>query len=195
MTSTRCRPFDERRDGMQLGEAAAILHIESRSHARARGAETLAIVEGWGFSGDAHHAVAPRPDGSGMAAAMTACLAHARVAPEEVDWVCAHGTGTPRSDTAEARAITSCFAPSPPPVGSVKGALGHSMGASSAVEAIISVQALHHQIIPPTAGLGAPDRELGLRLPREAAPMRLERVISPAYAFGGLNSALLLRAP
>jgi 3-oxoacyl-[acyl-carrier-protein] synthase II len=194
MSSDLCRPFDQNRTGMQLGEAAAFLVLESERRALARGAEALAVVAGFGLSGDAFHPTAPREDGSGMAAAMRACLADARLS--DVGWVCAHGTGTVRSDAAEANALHHVFGDSPPPVSSVKGALGHSLGAATAVQAVVAVLALRHRVLPPNANLIRLDETLGLDVLSEPRPApRLAGVLSCGYAFGGLNSALLLGAP
>jgi 3-oxoacyl-[acyl-carrier-protein] synthase II len=195
MSSDLCRPFDASRSGMQLGEAAAFLVLEREDRARARDAAVLAAVTGFGLSGDAFHPTAPRDDGSGMAAAMRACLAAAAVPAAEVGWVCAHGTGTARSDAAEANALHEVFGERPPPVSSVKGALGHSLGAATAVQAVVAVLALRGRLLPPNANLEQLDESLGLDVPTEprAAP-GLRRVLSCGYAFGGLNSALLLEA-
>lgn len=194
MSSDLCRPFDRNRSGMQLGEAAAFLVLESERRALARGAEPLATVAGFGLSGDAFHPTAPREDGSGMAAAMRACLADA--GPSDVGWICAHGTGTARSDAAEANALHDVFGDNPPPVSSVKGALGHSLGAATAVQAVVAVLALRHRVLPPNANLDHVDETLRLDVLSEPRPApRLERVLSCGYAFGGLNSALLVGAP
>ena len=176
---------------MQLGEAAAFLVLEPERSARARGAEALAAVAGLGLSGDAYHPTAPREDGSGMAAAMAACLGSER----RVGWICAHGTGTAKSDAAEARALRAVFGDAPPPVSSLKGALGHSLGAATAVQAVAAVLALRARELPPNANLVELDESLGLDVVAEARPApELDRVLSCGYAFGGLNSALLLEA-
>ena len=195
MSSDLCRPFDANRSGMQLGEAAAFLVLEREDRALARDAAVLAAVAGFGLSGDAFHPTAPRDDGSGMAAAMRACLTAAAVSADEVGWVCAHGTGTTRSDAAEASALHAVFGEHPPPVSSIKGALGHSLGAATAVQAVVAVLALRGRVLPPNANLEQLDESLGLDVPAEprAAP-GLRRVLSCGYAFGGLNSALLVEA-
>lgn len=195
MAAGLCRPFDAARSGMQLGEAAAFLLLEREGTARARGAPVLAAVHGLGLSGDAYHPTAPRPDGSGMAAAMERALAQAGIAPADVGWVCAHGTGTQRSDAAEALALHRVFGDRPPPVSGLKGALGHTLGAATAVEAVASVLALRDGLLPPTANLERADPDLDLDVvarPREAPGLRW--TVSCGYAFGGLNSALLLEA-
>ena len=196
MSPNVCRPFDRSRDGMQLGEAAAFVVLEREGDARERGTVPRAVVAGLGLSGDAFHPTAPREDGSGMAAAMRASLADAGHAAADVGWVCAHGSGTIRSDAAEARALHTVFGDAPPPVSSIKGALGHSMGAATAVQAAVATLALTNGVIPPTATLVEPDESLALDLPTDprAAP-ELAWVMSCGFAFGGLNSALVLGLP
>jgi 3-oxoacyl-[acyl-carrier-protein] synthase II len=196
MTPSRCRPFDKNRQGMQIGEGAAVLVLEREADAIARGAVPLAVVAGAGFSGDAFHPTKPRPDGSGMAQAMSAGLTAAGADPADVGWVSAHGTGTHASDAAEATALHHVFGSNPPPVSSIKGALGHSLGAATAVEAAVSVLALKHHVVPPNANLQTADADLGLDVVATARPAsRLEMVMSCGFAFGGLNSALLLGQP
>lgn len=195
MTPDLCRPFDAERAGMQVGEAAAFLVIERREVAEQRGATILASVTGLGLSGDAYHPVAPRPDGSGMAEAIVAGLNAARLDPSEVGWVCAHGTGTSRSDAAESKAISDIFGSHTTPVSSLKGALGHSMGAATAVEAAVGVLALRHRTIPPTANVRVQDPALTVDLVTEPRPSPdLHAIVSCGFAFGGLNSALVLEA-
>lgn len=192
MAPDRCRPFDARRAGMQLGEAAAFLVLERAEDAERRGARPLALVRSLGLSCDADHPTAPRADGAGMAAAMRRALARAGLGPEEVDAICAHGSGTPASDAAEARAIAAVF-PGRPPVFGLKGALGHSLGAATAVEAVASALALRDGLLPPTAGHEQPDPAMALDVVARARPRPgLRRVLSGGYAFGGLNSALIL---
>lgn len=195
MATDACRPFDAQRTGMQLGEAAAFLVVEEETHARRRGATSLAVVGGLGLSGDAHHPTAPRTDGSGMAAAMLAGLEASGLTPEDVGWVNAHGTGTVPSDAAEARAVSRVFADRAPPVSSLKGAFGHSLGAATAVEAVASVLALQTGMLPPTANFDRIDPELTIDVIAAARPAPdLRWVMNCGYAFGGLNSALLIGA-
>lgn len=195
MTPDYCRPFDADRRGMQLGEAAAFLVLERLDDALARGAEPLAAIEGFAVSGEAFHPTAPRQDGSGMAAAMAPALTNARLEGQDIGWLCAHGTGTPISDAAEARAIRAVFGEAGPPVSSLKGAVGHTMGAATAVEAAMSVMALRKRVIPGNATTITVDESLGIDVvvaPREAPGLRA--VMSCGYAFGGLNSALVIGA-
>ena len=194
MASDACRPFDARRSGMLLGEGAAMFVLERADAALRRGALPLAEVVALGLSCDAHHPTAPKPDGSGMRAAMQAALDAAAVSAAQVDWVNAHGTGTRASDAAEAIALRDLFGPLLPPVSASKGALGHALGAAAAIELAICIEGLRAQTVPPTAGHEQPDPDGGLACTRAATPTRLRWVMNNAFAFGGLNSALLLRA-
>jgi 3-oxoacyl-[acyl-carrier-protein] synthase II len=151
------------------------------------------VVGGLGLSADAHHATAPREDGSGMAAAMRAALTASDLAPRDIGWVSAHGTGTPRSDAAESLALHTVFGDTPPPVSSVKGALGHALGAATALEAVLSVRSLETRTLVPNAGVTQvdPTLDVDVVLSAREAP-ELDWVLSCGYAFGGLNSALVL---
>jgi 3-oxoacyl-[acyl-carrier-protein] synthase II len=189
----RCRPFAPDRAGMRLGEAAAFLVLERADDARRRGASVVARFGGVGLTCDASHPTAPRTDGSGLASAMDAALRAADVKPRDVGWVSAHGTGTPRSDAAEATALATAFDGEPPPVSSIKGAIGHSLGAATAVEAAVAVLALRDGVVPPNAAEADP--ALGLDVPTAARPAPgLAWVLSNGLAFGGLNTALALGA-
>lgn len=187
-----CTPFGLGRRGMTLGEAAAFLVLCRASDAAAMGWAPMAVIGGLGLSADAHHPTAPREDGRGMAAAMTAGLQRAGVRADQVGWVSAHGTGTPRSDAAEALALRTVFGSRVPPVSGIKGALGHSLGAATAVEAVAAVRSLTDQVVPPTAGTEQLDPDLGLEVPLERRSAALDWVLSCGFAFGGLNSALLV---
>jgi 3-oxoacyl-[acyl-carrier-protein] synthase II len=194
MSPERCRPFDAERRGMQLGEAAAFVVIEREDAAKKRGAQIYAAVTTLGLSCDAYHATAPRPDGTGMAAAMENALRQGQLSSDEIGFICAHGSGTRVSDAAEALAIYSVFAHRPP-VSGFKGALGHSLGAATAVEAVITALALHRRTLPPTANLRQLDPEMEIDVvtePRETPSLRW--ALNCGYAFGGLNSALLMEA-
>ena len=190
------RPFDARRNGFVLGEGAGILVVERTGHARARGAAGYADLIGWGASTDAHHPTTPRPDGAGAVGSMTAALARAGLRPDQVDYVNAHGTGTRLGDRAEAGALRAVFGPAGPPVSSVKGATGHLLGASGAVEAAVSALAIARGALPPTVNLDDPDPECGLDHVRGAArtgPVRT--ALSNSFAFGGHNISLLFGPP
>ena len=196
MAQGECKPFDAQRSGMLLGEGAAMLVLERADDALARGAPVLAQVHGLGLSCDAHHPTAPRPDGLGMARAMRAALAQSGFVPSDVDWVNLHGTGTRASDAAEGLALKSVFADSTVPLLSgSKGALGHALGAASAIELALCVCALEHQLVPPTAGHSQADPEIGLdctRIATQPGGRGLRVVINNAFAFGGINSSLVL---
>ena len=189
MAPEGCAPFGAGRRGMTLGEGAALVVLVRRDDT----VRVRAVVGGLGLSADAHHPTAPREDGSGMAAAMTTALRLSGLAPGDIGWVSAHGTGTPRSDAAEALALHTVFGDTPPPVSSVKGALGHALGAATALEAVLAVRALEAGVIPPNAGTTELDGSLGLDVVLRARPAPgLRHVLSCGYAFGGLNSALVL---
>jgi 3-oxoacyl-[acyl-carrier-protein] synthase II len=198
VSADRPKPFDKNRNGMVIGEGAAFLVLESSRHAVARGARPLAVLEGVGLSADAHHATAPQPDGEGALAAMRQALAAAGAGPETVDHVNAHGTATPSNDLAEGKALAALLGERTPrvPVTSIKGAVGHCLGAAGAMEAVAAVLALVHQTVPPCAGFAETDPAIPLWVPREAVAMPLQRVLSVNLAFGGNNAALSLgRAP
>ena len=194
MAADRCRPFDRERTGMLLGEGAAMFILERAADALARGATPLAEVVSLGLSCDAYHPTAPLPDGSGMRRAMQSALDVAGVAASEIDWINAHGSGTRLSDAAEARALRALFGDEQPVISGSKGSLGHALGASSAIELAVCVQGLLEQQIPPTAGHETADAEEGIECTREPVRRPLRWVLNNAFAFGGLNSSLLLRA-
>jgi 3-oxoacyl-[acyl-carrier-protein] synthase II len=192
MAGDLCRPFDAGRRGMQLGEAAVFLVLEREEQARARGARPLATVVSLGLSCDAHHPIAPEASGAGMLAAMEDALASGGVEREAVGLLCAHGSGTRASDAAEARAIAAAF-PQRPAVFGTKGALGHSLGAATAVEAVLAVMALDGQLAPPTANLQALDPAFNIDVTAAARPLDgVAYALNCGFAFGGINSALLL---
>jgi 3-oxoacyl-[acyl-carrier-protein] synthase II len=194
MATDACRPFDRRRNGMVLGEGAAVFVLERAERALDRGVRPLAEVVSLGLSADAYHPTAPEPSGEGMARAMRAALDLACLGTREIHWVNAHGSGTRASDTAEAAALHAVFGPRLPLVSGSKGALGHALGAASALELAICVQGLLHQTVPPTPGHAEADAPRGVACSSAAVPGRVRVVMNNAFAFGGLNSALILRA-
>lgn len=194
MAADACRPFDARRSGMLLGEGAAVFVMERASAALRRGVAPLAEVVSLGLSCDAYHPTAPQPEGIGMRAAMRAAIDAAGITPGDIDWVNAHGSGTRASDAAEAKALHGLFGAAMPPVSGSKGALGHALGAASAIELAICVLGMQHQTVPPTPGHEQPETEGGIACTRAPLARRLRWVLNNAFAFGGLNSALLLRA-
>jgi 3-oxoacyl-[acyl-carrier-protein] synthase II len=194
MAAQRCQPFDRKRSGMLLGEGAAMFVLERAEDALARGAMPLAEVKSLGLSCDAYHPTAPRPDGSGMRDAMEAALAEGGVPAHAIDWVNAHGSGTRASDDAESRALHALFGAHLPAVSGSKGALGHALGAAAALELAICVEGLRVQVVPPTAGHDEPEIEFPVACARTARPQPLRWVLNNAFAFGGLNSSLLVGA-
>ncbi len=193
MASDLCRPFDQARTGMLLGEGAAVFVLERLDDALGRGATPLAELVSIGLSCDAYHATAPQPEGLGMAKAMQSALDLARIEAIEIDWVNAHGSGTRLSDAAEAKALGALFQDRQPLVSGSKGALGHALGAASALELAICIKGLNEQMAPPTIGHEAPDTEAGVHCTRQPTPAALRWVLNNAFAFGGINSSLLLR--
>jgi 3-oxoacyl-[acyl-carrier-protein] synthase II len=195
LATEACRPFSADRDGLVLGEGAALLVIESATEAAVRGAEPLAELAGIGLSGDAFHIVSPDPHGRGAARAMEAALEDAGANRGEVGYLSAHGTGTPANDRAEVAAARAVFGTSGPPMSSIKAITGHGLGAASALEAVACVRALREQIAPPTWNFthAGPDCDWD-PIPNEPRELELGVVISNAYAFGGANASLVLRA-
>ncbi|HTJ66811.1 MAG TPA: beta-ketoacyl-[acyl-carrier-protein] synthase family protein [Actinospica sp.] len=189
-----CRPFDARRNGFVLGEGAGLLVLEHPDHAAARGATSYGHVLGWGATTDAYHVTSPRPDGSGAAAAMRRALADAGVEPASVGYVNAHATGTKAGDVSEARAVTEVFGDHAPPVSSIKGAVGHLLGAAGAVEAATSLLALRHGVLPPTLNLDDPDPATCAldHVRGTARPANARYAVSNSFAFGGHNVSLVL---
>ncbi len=189
-----CRPFDRRRAGLSLGEGAAILIVESAAHAARRNARVHARLRGYGMSADAHHLTAPHPEGTGAMLAMRRALARAGIAPDDVDYINAHGTGTPLNDGVEAAAIAAVFATAarPPAVSSTKAALGHTLGAAGAIEGLTTVLALRDGFLPPTVNLDDPDPTSGLDfVARTSRPAALRCALSNSYGFGGNNTTVV----
>ncbi|MFI1970740.1 3-oxoacyl-ACP synthase [Streptomyces cinnamoneus] len=187
------RPFDADRDGFVLSEGAAVLVLERPDSARARGARVRGLLSGYGASSDGYHATRPDPDGSGARRALVAALSDAGAGVSDVHHVNAHGTSTPLNDRVEADVLRGVFR-SAPPVTSLKGAIGHSLGAAGAVDAACTVLSLERQLIPPTANLGRLDDGMDLdvvtKVPRRH---RMEGAISNAFGFGGQNAVLFFR--
>ncbi len=183
-----CQPFDKGRTGFVMGEGASCLILEADAQP-----ERLGTVLGYSATSDAHHVVAPLPDGSGAAEAMRAALHVAGLAPTDIGHVNAHGTGTTLNDRAECYAINSTVG-SFTPTWSVKGAIGHLMGAAGTTEAIASLLAMRAQIVPPTAGLGQPDPDLCEVdfVHTVGRPHDMEYALSNSFAFGGHNACIVL---
>lgn len=192
-----CRPFDRTRDGMVLGDGAGMLVLESAAHARRRRARPHARLAGYATTSEASSLVAPAGKGAGMARTMRRALHDACCAPEQIDYVNAHGTGTVVNDACETRAIRAAFGARADrlAVSSQKCMLGHSLGASGAIEAVVSVLALRDQVAPPTTNAAEPDPECDLDYVREGPrPCRLRGAISNSFAFGGHNCSVIFTA-
>lgn len=190
------RPFDRDRDGFVMGEGAAVLVLEERSRALARGAPLYAEVLGFGSTNDAHHMTAPRPDGRQAARAMQLALDDGHVHPGEIGYVNAHGSSTPLNDPTETSAIKQVLGDHAYriPVSGTKGYYGHALGASGAIEAAICALALQREWLPPTVNLAVPDGTCDLDyLPGTGRVSRIEHLISNSFGFGGINASLVLR--
>lgn len=191
------RPFDVARDGFCIAEGAAAVICEEYQHARARGAVPYTEIAGTGSTSDAYHLTAPAPDGAGARRCMQLALADAGVAPGDVTHVNAHGTATPLNDTIEAEAIAAVFGPGSrsPAVTSVKGVLGHSLGAAGALEAAAVALTYAHREIPPTAGTTKVDPAFEIDLVTSPRPWDPAAAISNSFAFGGHNASLVFLPP
>jgi nodulation protein E len=190
-----CRPFSKDRRGMILGEGGAMMILEPLESARARGARIYAEVCGMGMTSDAHHLTQPTVDGP--ARAMRGALREAGMAPEEVGYINAHGTGTAGNDPVETKAIREVFGAHADKlaVSSTKSMHGHALGAAGALEAIATVLALHHGILPPTANFTEADPECDLDyIPNQARALRVKAALSNSFAFGGLNAVVAFRS-
>jgi nodulation protein E len=193
MSADTCRPFSRTRSGLVLGEGAAMFVLEPRERAVARGAPIYGELKGFGMSADAGDITAIDPDGA--ARAISAALMDAKVNPEDVDYVNAHGTGTALNDKGETIALRKAFGDSAErlAVSSSKAVLGHSLGAAGALEFAATALAVHHQIIPPTANFEEPDPDCDLDyVPNTARNAPIETAMSSSFAFGGLNAVLVL---
>jgi nodulation protein E len=193
MSADTCRPFSRTRSGLVLGEGAAIFVLEPRERAVARGAPIYGELKGFGMSADAGDITAIDPDGA--ARAMRAALTDAKVNPDDIDYVNAHGTGTGLNDKGETIALRKAFGDSAEhlAVSSSKAVLGHSLGAAGALEFAATALALHHQTIPPTANFEEPDPDCDLDyVPNTARNAPIENAMSSSFAFGGLNAVLVL---
>lgn len=192
-----CRPFDRERQGMIPGEGAAVLVLEPLERARRRGVRVYAEIAGAGFTCDAHHMTASHPEGDGAARAMLQALARSGLGPDDVDYVSAHGTGTPTNDRLETLAVKRVFGAGARrvPLSSVKSMIGHTMGAASAIEAAVCALAVHAGRVPPTMNLRTPDPECDLDyVPGAARELRVRVAMNNAYAFGGNNASLIVKS-
>jgi 3-oxoacyl-[acyl-carrier-protein] synthase II len=190
------RPFDRDRDGFVMGEGSAVLVLEERTRAIARGAPIYAEVLGYGLTNDAYHMTAPLPDGSQAARSISLALDDAHIPPHDVTYVNAHGSSTPLNDPTETLAIKRVFGDHAyrMPVSSTKGYYGHALGASGAIEAAICALALRNRWVPPTVNLETPDEACDLDyVPSAGRPADLDVVVSNSFGFGGINAAIVMR--
>ena len=190
------RPWDVDRDGFVLGEGAGVLVIEELEHAKARGAKIYCELVGYGVSGDAYHVTAPREDGDGARRCMLNAMKNASLNPTDIEYVNAHGTSTPLGDVAEATAVKAAFGDHAKKlmVSSTKSMTGHLLGAAAGIEAVFTILAMKHGIIPPTINLHKQDPAVDLDLvPNTARQIKVNTVMSNSFGFGGTNSTLIFK--
>jgi 3-oxoacyl-[acyl-carrier-protein] synthase II len=195
LSPTQCRPFDANRDGLALGEGAAVLTLETLDYAQRRKADILGEIVGYGASTDVHHLTQPHPEGDAAFASMTAACTSAGVTVEQIDYVNAHGTGTPLNDSAEAAAINRWAGEHAKklPVSSTKSSVGHLLGAAGAVEALVCLMALREQWLPPTATIQTVEPLCKFPVVTKPAEGKLEYALTNSFGFGGANATLVLR--
>ena len=187
-------PFDRNRRGLTPGEAAGLVLLMSEERARRENRRILCELAGWGMTNDANHMTGPSRDGQALASAITAAMDGAGAAPDTIDAICAHGTGTVYNDAMEMKAFDLVFDSIPVPAFSVKGAIGHTMGAAGLIETVISIKSLEKKCVPPTIGTQAIDDDAALRIRKEVLPLNEPKtVLSTNSGFGGVNAALLIR--
>jgi 3-oxoacyl-[acyl-carrier-protein] synthase II len=192
------RPFDKDRDGFVMGEGAGVIILEEYEHAKKRGAKIYCELAGYGLTADAYHMSAPSPEGEGAARCMAMAMKHAKMNPEDVDYINAHGTSTPVGDICETKAMKRAFgehAKKGLAVSSTKSMTGHLLGAAGAVEMAACVMAMRDGVMPPTINLENPDPECDLDyVPNVAREKKIKAAISNSFGFGGHNSSLLIKA-
>jgi 3-oxoacyl-[acyl-carrier-protein] synthase II len=194
--SRASRPFNQDRTGFVMGEGAAIVVLESLEHAQSRGAQILAEMVGYGSTNDAFHISAPAENGAGAASCMRMALDYAGLEPEDIDYINAHGTGTPLNDRSETAAIKTVFGEQAyqTPVSSTKSMTGHLLGAAGALEAVFAVKVLQDSIMPATINYEVPDPECDLDyIPNQSRPKQVEIVMSNSFGFGGHNAVIILQ--
>ena len=190
------RPFDADRDGFVMSEGAGVLVIEELEHAKARGANILAEIGGYGASGDAHHITAPAPGGAGAIRAIKQAMAHAGTGKHDIDYINAHGTSTPLNDKFETMAYKAIFEENAPniPISSIKGTVGHNLGAAGAIETISCIKTINDGIIPPTINYTTPDPECDLDYtPNKARKAEVKTALNMNLGFGGHNAAIIVK--
>jgi len=194
--SQASRPFDKGRDGFAPAEGSGILILESLEHAHARGASIYAEIGGWGVSSDAYHLVQPHPEGSGAAKAMNRALTNAGVSIKDVDYINAHGTSTPINDASETKAIKAVFGEHAynVPISSTKSMVGHSLGASGALEAIVCISSISDGVLHPTINQTEPDPDCDLDyIPNVSRELEVNVTLSNSFGFGGQNACLVIK--
>ena len=192
------RPWDKDRDGFVMGEGSGVVVLEELEHAKKRGAKIYGEVVGYGLSGDAHHITAPSEDGNGAYRAMQMALKRAKLNPEDIDYVNAHGTSTPLGDEIELGAVKRLFgdAAYKLSMSSTKSAIGHLLGAAGSVEAVFSLLALRDQVAPPTLNLENPSEGCDIDLvPKQAKQRKIKHALSNSFGFGGTNASLIFAGP
>ena len=190
----RCQPFDRNRRGLTIGEGTGMLVLEPLGLAIERGAHVYAEVKGYGLSADGFHVTSPEPSGAGASRAMRAALRAAALSPDDIDYVSAHGTGTPANDRAEAVALRAVFGERAErmPVSSVKSMIGHSMGAASAIESVVCCLALRDGVVPPTINYETPDPDCPIDcVPNSARRLEISAAMNNSFAFGGNNAVVI----
>lgn len=195
LSPATCRPFDINRDGLSLGEGAAVFALETLDHASRRNAVILGELAGYGEATDTYHLTQPHPEGDAALATMTAACRAARVSPDQIDYVNAHGTGTVLNDSSEAAAINRWAGSRVHTlnVSSTKSSVGHTLGAAGAIEAAVCLMALRGQWLPPTSTIVSPDPLCQFSIVRQPTEARVELALSNSFGFGGANATLILR--
>lgn len=196
MSTEACRPFDRDRDGLVMGEGAAVLVLEELEHALRRKAKIYAELSGYGLTSGAEHMVIPDPEGEDAAQTMALALKDASLQPSDVDYINAHGTATQANDKAETKAIKNIFGKNAYkiPISSTKSMVGHTLGAAGAIEAVVCCLSIENNLIPPTINYRVPDPECNLDyVPNQARRHRVDVALSNAFAFGGNNASIIFK--
>lgn len=195
LSPTCCRPFDVGRDGLFIGEGAFAILLVSETLAETGNYKPLALLSGWGMANDANHITAPAKNGSGLILAIHAALLSAGMEPDEIQAFCAHGTGTLYNDSMELVALDAVFGDRRFPLFSIKGAIGHTMGAAGGIEAAVCIRAMQDRTVPATAGLLREEERASGRVSGRSQPFRGDNILTTNSGFGGCNAALIFRNP
>ena len=194
LSSHPCKPFDRNRDGLSLGEGAALLVLADEDFAHENGLPCRGMIAGWGVANDAVHIVTPAPDGRGLVSAVTAALKRADIEPGQVAAVSSHGTGTLHNDRAELAAFQRVFGDHMPAIYSVKGAVGHTLGAAGGIEVSIALRCLAERLAPPTVGFSEGEEKAAAHVTVRPVPLSGTRMLATNSGFGGVSCALVLEA-